>query len=247
TSLDTNLEMEVENHLTPNSEVNVEDTLDTNLEIEFDLANFDEFSDPLFWNKQEKEEVEAQKILQEAETQKMFIEEFGEPELFVASMAELSKSTPKSSTAMPHTTHLLNRLKTMNESNKSQNTQENINNPLDIFSSLQTIADKYNNTTQTINDQASTEQHSTLNFAAEKSNISDLKSAIGINEKFLFINDLFKGNMKECTDMILQLNEAENIEKAFEILTPIKEKYHWEEMSLAYVTLMDFVARRFHS
>lgn len=110
--------------------------------------------------------------------------------------------------------------------------------PLDIFSSLQS---KY---------QGQNSVHSKLYGEKEEESTLykkpiDLKSAIGINEKFLFINELFKGNMKECNDMILSINDAENIDMAVQITDGFKIRYAWDETSIAYSTLRDFLRRRF--
>lgn len=191
-------------------------------------------------------EQETAETLRETENQRRFIAEFGEPELFVASMAKLSPTKGNENSSI---NHLVDRLKGMNDSDKREkNNEQDTKNPLDIFSSLQTIADKYKTSSHTVHDQMASEQNNSFfNFAAEKSPINDLKSAIGINEKFLFINELFRGNMKECTDLILQLNEAGSIEKAYTILQPVKDKYQWEDDALAYVTLTDFLRRRFQA
>ena len=113
----------------------------------------------------------------------------------------------------------------------------------DIFTSLQTIADRYKTPDSSLNEAMAMSNVSTVNTAVKQ--IRDLKSAIGINEKFLFINELFKGNMKEYTDTIVLLSDAETLESAHQILTPLKGKYEWREDSSAYVTLIDFLQRRF--
>jgi hypothetical protein len=108
---------------------------------------------------------------------------------------------------------------------------------------LQTIADRYKTPDSSLNEAMAITNISTVNTAVKQ--IRDLKSSIGINEKFLFINELFKGNMKEYTDTIVMLSDAETLELAHEILVPIKNKYDWRDDSAAYVTLVDFLQRRF--
>jgi len=113
----------------------------------------------------------------------------------------------------------------------------------DIFSSLQTIVDRYKTPDSTLNEAMAISNSSTVNTAVKQ--VRDLKSSIGINEKFLFINDLFKGNMKEYTDTIVMLSDVETLDSVHEILAPLKSKYEWREDSGAYVTLIDFLQRRF--
>lgn len=75
--------------------------------------------------------------------------------------------------------------------------------------------------------------------------ITDFRSMIGINEKFLFINELFKGNIKEYSDMLQNLDAAENGEEMNIVMQPLAEKYNWNEQTLAYVTLSDLLKKKF--
>ena len=74
----------------------------------------------------------------------------------------------------------------------------------------------------------------------------DLRTAIGVNEKFMFINDLFSGNLREYTDFIQRLNEAETLEMANVILNVEKENKRWVVNSLSYGTLTEILAKKFH-
>ncbi len=73
----------------------------------------------------------------------------------------------------------------------------------------------------------------------------ELRSCIGINEKFLFINELFKGNIKEYSDMLQALDEAQNETEMNEALLPLRQKYSWNEESLAYITLSEIIKKKF--
>ncbi|MCD6113190.1 MAG: hypothetical protein J7J86_08000 [Bacteroidales bacterium] len=75
--------------------------------------------------------------------------------------------------------------------------------------------------------------------------INDLKSAIGINEKFLFINDLFNGSMQEYYNSIIKLNDFENFEKAMEYFNELKEIYSWDSNSDAFKLLNNLIKRRY--
>lgn len=56
---------------------------------------------------------------------------------------------------------------------------------------------------------------------------TDLKSIIGINEKFQFINELFDGNMKEYTVALDQINNFSSKQEADSYLSNLKEIYKW--------------------
>lgn len=85
----------------------------------------------------------------------------------------------------------------------------------------------------------------TVNDVDRRPAFSDMRSYIGINEKFLFINELFKGNIKEYGDMVQALDEAKNEEEMNRVLLPLRERHAWNEQSLAYITLSDILKKKF--
>ncbi|MFA6200108.1 MAG: hypothetical protein WC679_06885 [Bacteroidales bacterium] len=74
----------------------------------------------------------------------------------------------------------------------------------------------------------------------------DLRIAIGVNEKFMFINDLFSGNLREYTDFIQKLNDVQTSEKAIEILMKTKDEKRWVPNSLSFTTLKEIMIKKFH-
>lgn len=85
----------------------------------------------------------------------------------------------------------------------------------------------------------------TLGERLKKNPVSDIKTAIGINEKFLFINELFNGNMHDYNNAIKRLNRAQNIEEAAIIFDELKNQYDWNSEGQTTLQLLDFVERRF--
>lgn len=79
----------------------------------------------------------------------------------------------------------------------------------------------------------------------EQSPISDLRAAIGINEKFLFINELFKGNLNLYNKTIDELNALETINGAFTYLVETKVQYQWDENTAAFSKLKALIERKF--
>ncbi|MDR0789553.1 MAG: hypothetical protein LBO06_02020 [Bacteroidales bacterium] len=105
--------------------------------------------------------------------------------------------------------------------------------PLDLFTDKHTsIADKFENR-QTINDRVN------------EAMVGDLRTNIGVNEKFLFINDLFFGNMKGYTDFIQELNSSESWEQATTIIDNYQQEKQWKDASLAFSTLITIIEKRF--
>lgn len=58
--------------------------------------------------------------------------------------------------------------------------------------------------------------------------VSNIKEAIGLNEKFLFINELFNGDINAYNESINQLNSCESIHQAFEMLNNLTSDYNWD-------------------
>ncbi|MEI6695003.1 MAG: hypothetical protein WCO13_02950 [Bacteroidota bacterium] len=118
---------------------------------------------------------------------------------------------------------------------------------IDLFgnATVTTIAEKYKDDSKSLNDKIQKNKtEKSISSRMQHTAIKDLKSAIGINEKFLFINELFKGNMKEYNDSILQLNDFKSMKEAEDFLDDLKAKYKWEEDLVAFLTLKDFVERK---
>ena len=76
--------------------------------------------------------------------------------------------------------------------------------------------------------------------------IVTLKLAIGINEKFFFLNELFEGNMKEYNETIDALDQKDTYKDAIEYLVLLLEKKNWDEESDAYIQLKGFMERKFN-
>lgn len=79
----------------------------------------------------------------------------------------------------------------------------------------------------------------------QRKTINDLRTAIGINERFLFLNDLFKGSMEKYNKSLSVLNEINNLDGAIIYMHELQVELQWDENSLAYKKLMNLVERRF--
>jgi hypothetical protein len=86
----------------------------------------------------------------------------------------------------------------------------------------------------------------TLANKLKKNPIPDLKSAIGINEKFLFINQLFNGDAMEYTNAIDYINKSGDHSSALRYLKEnVFGKYSWTEDNDQVQIFLDLVERRF--
>jgi phage gpG-like protein len=74
--------------------------------------------------------------------------------------------------------------------------------------------------------------------------IKDLRTAIGINEKFAFIK-LFGGDATAWTNALQKLNSFSSYWEAEAMLSEFNQKYKWKEEDETLQNLMDLVERRY--
>jgi predicted phage tail protein len=79
----------------------------------------------------------------------------------------------------------------------------------------------------------------------QKKPIKSLKSAIGINDKFQFINELFDGKMKSYNEAIDALEQAASGNEAIELFHKMANEHDWDMENPAYEQLLNYVERRF--
>jgi hypothetical protein len=75
--------------------------------------------------------------------------------------------------------------------------------------------------------------------------IDSLKRAIGINDKFQFINELFEGNMARYNKTIESLDTAGSLNAAMQIVKEIKMELEWDTEEKAYQQLENYLQRRY--
>ena len=77
--------------------------------------------------------------------------------------------------------------------------------------------------------------------------VKDLRSIIGVSDKFLFINELFGKNMRAYTEFIMKLTnmEIDATDEALAYLKTTEEQYGWDKESLAEQTFIKIFERKF--
>ncbi len=78
-----------------------------------------------------------------------------------------------------------------------------------------------------------------------KPTITDMKAAIGINDKFQYINELFHGNAQEYIIAIQHFNDSEDLESAMEYFYTLQKLYNWEDESATTKRLLSLIERRY--
>jgi len=75
--------------------------------------------------------------------------------------------------------------------------------------------------------------------------IENLKAAITINDKFMFINELFDGNLREYNETIETLNGFKDLNQAADFLDLMRKKNFWNTGSTAFKKLSELVEQKF--
>lgn len=96
-----------------------------------------------------------------------------------------------------------------------------------------------------IADKLSVQKDNSIATRIERSKINDMRQAIGINEKFLFINDLFEGNITQYNNAIDELNGFQSFNGARTYFIELSVLYRWPQESIAKEKLMQLIERKF--
>ena len=113
------------------------------------------------------------------------------------------------------------------------------------ISSSNTVSDIYKKEAIEINDQFSGKQESNVADKLQKTQTNDLMKAIDVNDKFLFIRELFNGNGSLFTEVVNTINEFPKITEAIEYFEEMKTKYRWKEESEAYKRMYALILKKY--
>ncbi len=117
-----------------------------------------------------------------------------------------------------------------------------------LFDDTPTIADKFQGS-PTLHDKIShTKEDKSLAGKLQKNPIADLKKAIGINQKFAFINELFDGDSNSYNTAIDKINSFTEHQQAVSFIeTELVPVYGWTPDGESYAQLQELISRRFIS
>lgn len=79
----------------------------------------------------------------------------------------------------------------------------------------------------------------------EEKKVIDLRTTIGINDKFLFINELFDGNMRIYDEIIQKLNTAVTMAQADLLMLDLKIAYNWDSESPTVKKFVELIRKKF--
>ncbi len=115
----------------------------------------------------------------------------------------------------------------------------------EMFASSPSIAHKFEDH-ETLGDRIAMNQNShSVSDHLHKVPVKDIKAAIGLNEKFQFINQLFNGDSQKYNSSIDHLNSCGSSNRAQEFMKNISQEFNWEKQPSVASLFMDIVERRF--
>jgi hypothetical protein len=105
--------------------------------------------------------------------------------------------------------------------------------------------DLFSTTTSAFAEKLKEAREQTVGPRSNQPRTGDIKSIININDKFLFINELFDGDYKEYTRTIETFNTFAEKGEAFDYLDSLLKDNLWNSTSAAFLKLKEIVEKRF--
>jgi hypothetical protein len=90
------------------------------------------------------------------------------------------------------------------------------------------------------------EERPTLGDKVSRQKLNDIKRGLGINERFLYANELFAGDMGAFSQAVEELNHVDSESDANRLLNEnLATRYRWDEEDETVVAFKSLVSRRF--
>ncbi len=121
---------------------------------------------------------------------------------------------------------------------------------IDLFSQNPTrsIGDQFGNEDKSLHQRISSQKEDrSIGTRLQQHPVANIKDAIGLNEKFLFINELFQGDIQAYNEALTRLNSMGSLKEAFEFLNNLTNVHQWDANRSAETVekLAGFVQRRY--
>jgi hypothetical protein len=88
-------------------------------------------------------------------------------------------------------------------------------------------------------------EDNSLFYRISQTKISDLRRSIAMNDRFIFIKELFKNDFESYNMTINELNQCETTEQAMSFLVHIKSQYEWDENNATVQHFISLINRKF--
>jgi hypothetical protein len=145
---------------------------------------------------------------------------------------------------------ILNEISTKKEAiKKEESSGFSLNFEVKDNDSQRDIIDQINedsSTDKSVNEQLSANKKATVAENLQKSKIEDLRKVIGLNQKFLFMNDLFEGEKAHYDYALNQINVTNTLEEANDFLeNELATKFNWNLESSSAQSFKELIKRKF--
>lgn len=115
----------------------------------------------------------------------------------------------------------------------------------DIESTIEEIKETEHTESHEVIGDVIAQRDNSLNNSIQNKPIKDIKEAIGINDKYLFVNELFAGSMEKYNRSIDTLNDLQTLDGALIYLNELKIELQWNSSNDAYKKLSSLVRRKY--
>lgn len=102
--------------------------------------------------------------------------------------------------------------------------------------------DKEEHIISTLNDKLHESRGNNLQEKIKKSKLKDIQSAIGINDQFLFIRELFDNKSEEYKSVINYINSEDDYSI---IISYLKKNYEWDNEDVTVIQFFELIKRKF--
>jgi hypothetical protein len=106
-------------------------------------------------------------------------------------------------------------------------------------------ADLFTSGTSSFNDKLKDAREQSLGSRSRQSGKADIKSLVNINDKFLFINELFDGDYKEYTHAMDTFNTFTEKRDALDFLDSLLKNNLWNSTSPAFIKFKEIIEKKF--
>lgn len=100
---------------------------------------------------------------------------------------------------------------------------------------------------ETLGDRLQHQEDHSLAAKLQNRSVNDLRSAIGINDKFLLVNELFGGSMEKYNKSIENLNDLKTLNGALIYMNELRIDLAWNTSNEAYKKLLDLVHQKYQN
>jgi hypothetical protein len=116
----------------------------------------------------------------------------------------------------------------------------------ELLGFIQQVEDNDSLNSQDLNEAFSEEEPASLADQLNKQPIKDLVAAIGLNERYLYANELFEGDMEEFKKVLNTLNDfSSGAEAKIYFREQLRSQYGWDEGNELAMALYHLLERRF--